>query len=505
MSENVLIVVLDALRFDRVGAFGGPEITPHIDEFAGKSVLFSNAYSTAVSTDPAVTSIQTGRYPLSHGIVNHGQRVTDDEKRAVENVPQLPDLFSKAGYRTAKFGRPLGRWHRNGFDIYPTSMESRMAFDVEESLGRRIKTELRSSLETIHPAIRDAATRGYRGSIKKVEKALRLQPAGEGIGDSRDDVLKEFEAFIEDSAPFYAFVHLMDTHAPYAANPELVSEYLGRFNYTVDVGDDEIKNKIPNEFPENLSDDQRVKEIKNKYYYGDVPSTAVVDAHYDATVTEMDARIGHLLSLLDEYKRYQNTHVVLLADHGESLNEHGIYYKHNGLYECTVHVPLLIRTPGAESRNVTDPVQITDIAPTVTSLTGVDGLSPDGFDLTPLVKRTGTSDRQVLMAEEAWAQRRRMILSDLWKLIYSVDGETICRICDIEHSPARELYDLESDPAELENVARHNESEVKRLLSEADRRASEYCDNRLEMTEDEIVSYDDEQEAIERLKALGYR
>lgn len=61
--------------------------------------------------------------------MNHGARVTDPEKQIVENTTQLPEAFSKERYSTAKFGRPLGQWHRNGFDRYPTSMESGLAFD----------------------------------------------------------------------------------------------------------------------------------------------------------------------------------------------------------------------------------------------------------------------------------------------------------------------------------------------------------------------------------------
>jgi len=222
MKTNVLIIVVDALRVGRVGAFGGRELTPNIDSLATESAIFTNAYSTTNATDVAVTSIQTGRYPLSHGVVNHGTRVTDQEKNTVEQVTQLPEVLSESGYRTAKFGRPLGRWHRKGFDKYPSSMKRRMAFDKrDEDENKSAKQKIGDSLERIHPTLRTTASKLYQSIRTPPEKAEILAK----YQDASDEVVQNFENFIQESSPFYTFIHLMDTHSPYEANPEVVKSH----------------------------------------------------------------------------------------------------------------------------------------------------------------------------------------------------------------------------------------------------------------------------------------
>jgi hypothetical protein len=143
-SPNALLIVVDALRADRVGSACEKDLTPHIDQFADDATIFTNAFTTTNATDPAVTSIHTGRYPLSNGLVNHGSRVSDQEKQRIEQVAHLPAVLSNDGYRTRKFGRPLGRWHRQGFDSYPSSMEGTYAKDYTPTKVEKVSRTLSS-------------------------------------------------------------------------------------------------------------------------------------------------------------------------------------------------------------------------------------------------------------------------------------------------------------------------------------------------------------------------
>jgi arylsulfatase A-like enzyme len=512
-EHNVVVLVMDALRTDRIGAMGGRDFTPRIDELATESAVFSRAFSTTNTTDPAVTSIQTGRYPLSSGLVSHGMRVTDIQKQAIEHVPQLPEVLSEAGYATGKFGRPLGRWHRNGFDVYPSRMETEQAYDEVEADNfdnllaalrvNAVKSAVGGTLSKIHPSIRDAAATTYDRTVGRLEsESGYLEPE---TGDT-DGVLENFRKFVAQNSPFYAFVHLMDTHVPYHVDPDLVVEYLDEFDYDVQaVNDPSVC--VPEQFHERVAAGE-FPEVREKYYFADQePSTAVIDAHYDAAVTEGDRRIGRFVDTLRENSLLDETLVIFLADHGESLTEHGIYYDHHGLYDVSVRIPLFVRPPGGADRTVDEFAQITDIAPTVASYTGVPGLEPDGESLSPAIEGTGEIGRSVVVAEEDHTQRRRMIRTDTGKLIYLLDGDTICRYCDVQHAPPEELYDLEADPGETNNLAATRPERVADLRERAEEIAEGFRAKRPAQSSAESgsVKYDDEETVQERLEALGYR
>jgi arylsulfatase A-like enzyme len=498
MSTNVVVIVADALRVDRVGAFGGRELTPHIDGFASESVVFSNSYTTSNATDVAVTSIQTGRYPLSHGVVNHGERVSDAEKRAVESVTQLPEALSEAAYRTAKFGRPLGRWHRNGFDRYPSQMERRAAFD-EDRDSESIKQRVADTLEAVHPELRSLASTVYQLRNQTVDKQALVAE----YENSEDSVVQNFEEFLQGSSPFYSFVHLMDTHTPYRASPEVVRSHLEYFDYNTDLPMCEVGTH-PESF-DSLVRQGAYPEIREKYYLSDgTPTTAVTDAHYDATVTQADQRVGQILDCLKREGLYDDSLIVFLSDHGESLTEHGIYYDHHGLYDVTTHVPLIVRPPGGDRHEVTDFTQITDIAPTIADYVGTDGIDADGVSLRPVIEDGASVDRQYVFAEEAHTQRRRMVRSEEQKLIYSLDADRICRYCGVQHAPPLELYDLVDDSAERHNVAASREDSVNNLRNRGEEMA-EKLEQRTTRNGGEHVMYEDEDEVEARLEALGYK
>lgn len=84
--QNVVIVTVDALRADRVGTKMGRQLTSNIDKLASDGVMFENAFSCTNMTDPAMTSLMTGRFPYSHGITHHGAHVSDKEKKRVEQL-----------------------------------------------------------------------------------------------------------------------------------------------------------------------------------------------------------------------------------------------------------------------------------------------------------------------------------------------------------------------------------------------------------------------------------
>jgi arylsulfatase A-like enzyme len=399
----------------------------------------------------------------------------------------LPEVLSRNGFRTAKSGRPLGRWHKRGFDDYPNVSTTHWRKRAFEKTVSRI-------LYDIDPRVGDTVSDIYNTVFGTT-----------GEESDINEVVADVVANIDDEQSTYSFVHWMDTHTPYTAPKGLVDECLDQYEY-----DTRPLESVATEFPDgsitanSLRPGGVVYEGSEPWAEeGYEPDTQLINARYDAAVRHADAKVGALVSALRDQGVYENTMLVVLSDHGESLGEHGIYYEHHGLYESTVRIPLVVRIPGVKSNRIDDPVSIMDLAPTIYDYLDVeDTPATDGRSLRSLIDGDARFDRTAIIAEEANAQRRRMILADHWKYITALDDGK-CRYCECTHANDTELYNLRSDPHEQHNVADDNPDMVAELAA----RIEEQSDNYSTAVGDrsQSVTYDDEEDMIDRLEALGYR
>jgi arylsulfatase A-like enzyme len=183
---------------------------------------------------------------------------------------------------------------------------------------------------------------------------------------------------------------------------------------------------------------------------GLVTDAEYVTALYDQEIRYLDDGIGEFVSSLDDMGLSENTLLLFTGDHGESMTEHGIYFDHHGLYDSTIHVPLIARWPGTIPAGLRSPhlMQIRDIGPTVMEAAGVP--CPPGVEgesmwrLMTGEERAGGRDR-VVSLECTW-QAKWSLRTDRYKFI-------LARIPDMYGNPSRELYDLQSDPGEQHNRA----------------------------------------------------
>ncbi|WP_081655650.1 sulfatase family protein [Halopiger goleimassiliensis] len=485
---NVVVIVVDALRTDRVACYGGRPVTPTIEEIASEGTVFERAYTTINATDPALTSLTTGQLPQTHGVRNHGSHVTAEEKRRVESVESLPQVLDREGYATGAFGRPLGRWHQRGFSRYPELSDMHWYRQAAENV-------ISSALYGVHPAIGE--------TISSIYNKL----TGGKDNEDEDEIVAEFESFVEGNDEFFALVHLMDTHTPYDVDPELVEAYLEEYEY-----DNQPLSELRDEFPSgsithnSLQPGGVCNQDNERWADHEVGiGTALLRAQYDAAATEADRTIDELLEVLSASNQLDETLVVVLADHGESLGEHGIYFEHHGLYEPTVRIPLIVRPPFESVDRSTELVSITDVAPTIAEYLDLPDLDADGTSVRPLLEGTdGWPGRDTLFFEEANTQRFRSVLVDEWKLIRAVDDPT-CRYCETAHGEPIQLYDLESDPDERTNVADDHPDVVRDLEATLDNLIETAEETQDGTDEPEEIEYDDESEVLERLEELGYR
>jgi arylsulfatase A-like enzyme len=480
--RNVVVVVVDALRRDRVGTYhDGETLTPNIDALASEGTVFDDAVTCTNATDPSVTAMHTGRDPETV-VKHHGPFVTDAEKRRAESVPTVPERLQEQGVTTAVTGRTLGRWHSRGFEHYP-----------EPSLDRYRRRAIGEALGAVSPRLRSLA-----GSVYERVSSLRSS-------ESTDEIDALLGAL--DDRPFYGFVHLMETHVPYDYDQAVVSDLLDRREYP-----DEGFAEFLEEHADNPYVDETMREYAEEADYR--VGLARWFAKYDAAAVAADRKVGKLVDALDERDRLSETAVVVLSDHGESLDEHGIFFEHHGLYEPQVRIPLVVGGPAIPAQRRTELVQPHDLAPTILDLVAGESFSCAGRSLVPFLEAEEGWSRDHVIVQEAHAQRRVGLRTDRYKYLKHVPDEVLerergdsfrCGYCETVHGDDRELYDLRADPEERENLV----ADRPEVAADLDARLTSHFDG-LEYPDGEEadadrVEYDDEAAVLDRLEDLGYR
>jgi len=252
----------------------------------------------------------------------------------------------------------------------------------------------------------------------------------------------------EDGKPWLCLLRHMDPHSPYLPP----APYDGMFYYG-DPCDPANQSMKP------------VMEFKPFCdYFGCWMPSGITDkdyviAQYDGALAYMDACIGNIFAELQALGIEEETLVAIDSDHGETLYDHDCFFDHHGLYDCTLHIPLVFVYPGKveAGRRFTDICQMKDILPTILELMGVKhNLSFDGRSLLPLMRgRRRIAEPEFYITECTWMRKHGWRTPE-WKLIHALEP-------DFHFKPEVELYNLIQDPEENRNVAA-SEPGVVRML-----------------------------------------
>ncbi len=439
---NVLLIIIDALRPDYLGCYGFQyDVSPHIDSVASDGVLFLNSYSPMYGTDPAVTTMLTGLYPHRHGIMRHGPWVSSTEVtlfkvRALKYW--LPRVLSKLGYVTVAFDW-LGRWHKSYFRYYISTAETRV-----EYFWRRVYRKIYMTLPY-------EVAKAIPGNICPYIKADKV--AGKAI-----KMLKVLEKV---RRSFFILIHFWDTHAPYDPPLKYVNMFKGRIKtpYNKRVGD--VLSNIRNT---KWLDYMRFC-TKGAEYTDDVV------ARYVASIRFVDDSIGKIVTTLKELGMYDNTLVIIVSDHGESMGEHGAYFDHHTLFNEVLRNVMIMKLPNSEVRQkkVGRRVILTDLAPTILDVIGVDYRRLGRFDGESLIKNLDSDEDEDLyfgmVADGPRIDVRIGVMSGEWKYMRTLlpNFSGICSRCGVKHHDREELFNIVKDVCEENNLV-HEYVEVKEKL-----------------------------------------
>jgi len=345
---NVILISVDTLRADHVGAYGSRAATPNLDRIAREGVVFSRCIAQVPLTLPSHTTILSGTYPLHHGVRGNGGFVVPDDLELVSEVLQGTGLATSAFVGAYVLHSKWGL--DQGFDHY------------EGDFGRL----------------------GQAGPL-----SVNSKRAAEVIGSAKDWI----RAHKEDH--FFSWIHLFDPHTPYDPPPPF------------------------DRYPE-------------EPYRGEVEYT--------------DHELGDLISFLEEEGLYDRCLIIVTADHGESLGQHGEQEHGFFVYEATVWVPLIIRAPFAMPvQRVESLVELVDIAPTVLDALAI--AVPESYQGESLWHQV--LEGETVQSTEAYAETYYPRLHYGWselRAFYQGEMKYIL-------APEPELYDLPVDREERSNIA----------------------------------------------------
>jgi arylsulfatase A-like enzyme len=374
-GANVLLVILDAARARSFGTYGySRPTTPEIDRIASEGVVFERAYTPAVYTLGAMSSVWTSQYPdRHHSEVSFSARLPKDRLT-------LAELLSAQGVHTAGFVANAVAGKGFGFD--------------------------RGFVE-FHEVFRTLGSRGdvFRQAIPPWLHANR---------DRR----------------FFLYVHFREPHFPYDPEPPFDTKFGTDGPITRSQRRDAAFFTDVNQGRRPFSEAEREHLVRL----------------FDGNLAFADQETGRLRRALEAEGLWEKTVVIVAADHGEELFEHGWIGHNVHVYEPSVHVPLVVHLPKGAlpgGRRVAALADLLDLAPTIADVFGARGKGGSdrefqGRSLLPAI--AGAPGKPAVLSRTVWDRPRYALRDERYKFFYDTrTGE--------EH-----LYDLEKDPSEARDV-----------------------------------------------------
>jgi len=394
---NILLVVVDTLRADHLGCYGyDRDTSPNIDRLAEKSVQFTRYYSVVPTTLASFASLLTSLHPKDHGAFRNGYAPDD-------SLPVLGNVFRRAGYDTAAFvssyclSKTFGM--DRGFDHFDEEFTS--------------STMLRDN-----KLVRSAwsVTRSFSEWVNRRQK----------------------------NKPFFVMLHYFDPHWPY--DPPL--ETMKLFGAREQPGNPETP-----DFP---------IAQKNLAASGGLPGSFEKNLHnlYCAEIRYVDQQFGKVIELINDSGLSDDTVVVFTSDHGETFWEHDDHFNHGRfVYDTTIRLPLLISFPSgqiAAPRRCDGLFCNIDLGPTLLDIAEIE--APSGFQ--------GQSFAELLLGSPKAAPTDNPLFSEATQPIAAERGAArpnLLKAKCVRRGPwkfisfpgskgRKELYNMEDDPLETENL-----------------------------------------------------
>jgi arylsulfatase A-like enzyme len=453
---DVYIISVCSLRKDHVGAYGYEINTPSMDRIASGGTRFRRAYSASNFTLAGLTAILTGRFASSTG-------VTGWDKGLTSKVPTIPEVLGHYGYTTGAF-----------------STDSASGFRPDYGLDRGFQ-----SMTIDMPAPGTADGRHIGGAYSAGQMA---RPMAKWLAQQ------------DDNKPVFVMIHTRTAHYPFVGDDSGVeADETGTTRMLWEAGRPREPaageqapgpgnaggvaqhGVVPMAGPDPIH--THVSEVG-------APAIVVWKQRYAEAVEKMDADVGVVLAAIKARGRWDRSIIVLLGDHGESLNDHSELLHGDAFFDSVINVPLLIKMPGMKPGQSTNAlVSHVDVLPTILESVGaVQPAGIDGVSLLPVLSSPASSVRNMVLSEGGVARHDGdslpgAVIAPPWTLLKQRGG------CGVGLAPIQPdggmplcLFNLQADPHQLHSVADAHPDVVSDLLQHwSDFRAATQGDSHAEL------------------------
>ena len=437
---NILWICTDQQRWDTIGALGNREIhTPSLDRLCAEGVAFTRAYCQSPVCTPSRASFLTGLYPSA----THANRNGIEHFPASERVRLIPQRLAEVGYDCGLVGKlhlasPWRGEEPRVADGYRFWRYSHSPLRLQEGKNQ-YHTWLHEhgmTLDEIFEAGAADACARYRSTCP-----LELHQST-WCAEMAIEFMREKRA-----APWLLSVNPFDPHPPFDA-PEAC-----RRRYP------------PGALPPPLfrESDLRNQERLHAAFFQQEPRRPDAQeqenkAAYYGMIELLDQQVGRMLAALEATGQRDNTIVVFMSDHGEMLGDHGLTLKGCRFYEGLTRVPLIISWPGkfAAGRRSDALVELADLAPTLAELAGLAPSWTHGKSLAPMLAGLAPTKRHRDFVRCEYYDALNPFAPDAPEKHTPAWGTMICdgrfKLSVYHGLEWGELYDLNSDPREFENL-----------------------------------------------------
>lgn len=432
-KPNVLILMFDDMRFDTFSYRDGPVQTPNIDALAQQSVRFDSAMTTTGLCSPSRAAMFTGRWGHRTGLDDNIELFHSRLYELSLSEGGLIRRAADAGYHVGY----VGKWHlgANGTGLRGAEFVTGESIDTPRKPRHRTPTDRKEGIDRYKSGLLDAGDEKHQyyktlpGSYEDTAAAVKAR--------NGQNMLR---AAAKDGRPFFGVISFNQPHPAYKV-PE---PYASMYDYR------EV------EMPANHLAERKNKPMTQDGIYWpwhDVSHMSEDDwrksrSFYYGAMAMVDRIIGDILETAREVGMYDDLHIILVGDQGSMIGEHSLYDKGPYAYDELMRIPLLIRSPGVEPKIVNRQVSLIDIAPTLGELMQLnDDGAVDGHSLVPLMEQgdqaeAGQADTALYAYEwynGSWFGVRAIRTPSLKFVWYAGDS-------------VDELYDLEKDPGEMNNL-----------------------------------------------------
>lgn len=437
-KPNIILFMVDQLTSHVLASYGGTVCkTPNLDALAAKGTVFENAYCPYPLCAPSRFSMMSGRLPSKIGAYDNGAEFA-------ASMPTFAHYLRLHDYYTCISGKMhfVGPDQYHGFEerltteIYPADMSWTPAAEFRDfSAGKDGERPYTSGISTID-TVTDSGPVARSMQIDYDEDVLH-HATRELYARARGD----------DDRPFMMTVSLTHPHDPYVITKDYWDQYSDNAIDPPQVDFIPLEDRDPHSQALYLHFGQDKCEITPQHYRN-------ARRGYYGMITYVDDLFGQLMEALKDTGYDENTVVVFASDHGDMIGERGMWFKKT-LFDPAIRIPLIIKHPGYKPQRIAAPASLVDLFPTLLDIAGIPEeqiVTPlDGHSLVPALK--GTPNQVPVLVEhlDGGTTAPRVAVRDgKWKLVYS-------------KAYPSQLYDLDADPVEMNDLAGENHPEEARL------------------------------------------